>query len=174
MITKFSDLQTLPFNSDNDLIKLESILSALPSTPFYIAEEFYQNFGRWEIHQYEYGKLEIGQIKWLNQYIRANEIQASFILPRFSDQVTDASKRLRKFLDQGWSCIDDRDDVVKCWQIHKTWLKPPIFIQRRLLGNGNEKGIHLLEGHTRVGILKGCLENLQISENSVHKIWIGC
>jgi hypothetical protein len=171
---KFKNLLELPFDSFTNSIDVSSILDIMPSTPIYIAEEFYRPFGRQDIHQSEYGFLDIAKIKWSKRYLTADVINSSSILKDFSPWVNTVSERVQNFSNKGWECIDTRQDVIDYWQNNKTWLKAPLFLERKLLNNKNNDGIHLLEGHTRIGILKGCLKHLLISSDSIHEVWIGC
>jgi hypothetical protein len=77
-------------------------------------------------------------------------------------------ERLR---EKGWSCIDVRTEVVAHWQEHRTWLSPPVFLDGTLVGSENP--YRLVEGHTRVAILKGLLEHGLIEPDSTHRIWYG-
>ena len=74
-------------------------------------------------------------------------------------------------LVQNWDCIDTRQEVVKYWRENNTWLRKPIFINASLIKKDNK--FHLVEGHTRVGILKGAVQNGILDIESTHEIWYG-
>ncbi|MFD0229509.1 MMPL family transporter [Streptomyces hirsutus] len=57
------------------------------------------------------------------------------------------------------------------WEEHGTWLRPPILIDRRLL-DPSDSGLQVLEGRTRVGVLRGRLrEGLHVASH--HQAWVG-
>jgi hypothetical protein len=60
-------------------------------------------------------------------------------------------------------------DVGQHWGKRGTWLRPPLLIDRRLLDPPGS-GLQVLEGRTRVGVLRGC-ENLRVAPE--HQAWVG-
>ena len=66
-------------------------------------------------------------------------------------------------------CIDPRDAVVSHWKKHSTWVAPPVFLQNVV----NLGPLRLIEGHTRLGTLRGTLEHGVISAESLHSAWVG-
>ena len=78
---------------------------------------------------------------------------------------------MNKFEKEDFFCIDIREKVVNNWKIKKTWLRTPIFLDAKLLEKSNK--LHLVEGHTRFGILKGLLLKKIIGKDSIHKVWFG-
>ncbi|MEU4655007.1 hypothetical protein AB0G32_13900 [Streptomyces sp. NPDC023723] len=62
-------------------------------------------------------------------------------------------------------------EVGRHWEDHGTWLRPPLLIDRRLLNPANS-GLQVLEGRTRVGVLRGRLrEQLHVAPQ--HQAWVG-
>ncbi|MFD5661021.1 histidine kinase dimerization/phospho-acceptor domain-containing protein [Streptomyces hirsutus] len=62
-------------------------------------------------------------------------------------------------------------EVGRHWEEHGTWLRPPILIDRRLL-DLSDSGLQVLEGRTRVGVLRGRLrEGLHVASH--HQAWVG-
>jgi transcriptional regulator GlxA family with amidase domain len=55
------------------------------------------------------------------------------------------------------------------WKKHSTWVAPSVFLQNV----GNLGPLHLVEGHTRLGTLRGTLEHGLISAESLHSAWVG-
>ncbi|MFC7220366.1 hypothetical protein ACFQLX_19680 [Streptomyces polyrhachis] len=45
-------------------------------------------------------------------------------------------------------------DIGRHWEAHGTWMRPPLLIDQRLL-NPADSGLQVLEGRTRVGVLRG-------------------
>lgn len=62
-------------------------------------------------------------------------------------------------------------EVGRHWQENGTWLRPPLLIDRCLL-NLADSGLQVLEGRTRVGVLRGRLrEQLHVAPE--HEAWVG-
>lgn len=57
--------------------------------------------------------------------------------------------------------------VALHWEKHGTWLRPPLLIERRLL-DPDTGGLQVLEGRTRVGVLR---EHLHVAPD--HRAWVG-
>ena len=167
----FRDLLDRPYNKRNGIIELEALLEALPNTPIEVVKQVYRDHGRNGEHQQEYGELDIGSLSWAKREFAATEIQSCFVLSRFSEWSNSVSQRLDRFEPVGWECIDGREEVWRHWKKHRTWLIEPIFVSRDLVGE--EEGLHLVEGHTRVGVLRGLLRRSLISGSSVHGVWYG-
>lgn len=61
-------------------------------------------------------------------------------------------------------------EVGRHWEEHGTWLRPPLLIDRRFL-DPSDNGLQVLEGRTRVGVLRGRLrENLHVAPD--HRAWV--
>ncbi len=57
------------------------------------------------------------------------------------------------------------------WKTRQTWVRPPVMVERILLGLGD--GLHLVEGHTRLGALRGQLQAGTVKEGTRHLVWVG-
>jgi hypothetical protein len=64
-----------------------------------------------------------------------------------------------------------RREVGRHWEENGTWLRAPLLIDRRLL-NPADSGLQVLEGRTRVGVLRGRLRE-QLHVASEHRVWVG-
>lgn len=61
--------------------------------------------------------------------------------------------------------------VAQCWETHGTWKRWPILIDRRLL-DPPESGLQVVEGRTRVGVLRGRhRQGTLVAER--HLAWVG-
>ena len=67
--------------------------------------------------------------------------------------------------DINWNLIGHTDQTVVHWQHNHTWKRSPIFLEL-------DFKLHLLEGHSRFGFLKGLVSNGLISNNKTHKVWL--
>ncbi len=153
------------------LMDFNELLNLLPNTPEDVLSQFFYDHGRNCDFQEQYGHLEITKLKWKEVELKADEIIKSSFYEDYSDYIIGVSERLNKFEKEDFFCIDIREKVVNNWKIKKTWLRTPIFLDAKLLEKSNK--LHLVEGHTRFGILKGLLSKKVISKNSIHKIWFG-
>lgn len=61
--------------------------------------------------------------------------------------------------------------VSQCWETHGTWKRWPIVIDRRLL-DPPAIGLQVVEGRTRVGVLKGRHHNGSLVAKK-HLAWVG-
>ncbi|MFF2314621.1 hypothetical protein ACFVVJ_31410 [Streptomyces albidoflavus] len=62
-------------------------------------------------------------------------------------------------------------EVGRHWEDHGTWLRPPLLIDRGLLAPASN-GLQVLEGRTRVGVLRGRIrEQLHVAPE--HQAWEG-
>ncbi|MGA5566618.1 hypothetical protein ACPCUV_36375 [Streptomyces platensis] len=62
-------------------------------------------------------------------------------------------------------------EIGRHWEDHGTWMRPPLLIDRRLLDPA-DSGLQVLEGRTRVGVLRGRLrEQLRVAPH--HQAWVG-
>ncbi|EAA2924725.1 hypothetical protein KAO04_003888, partial [Salmonella enterica subsp. enterica serovar Enteritidis] len=68
-------------------------------------------------------------------------------------------------------CIDAREEVANHWLKFGTWAEPPMFIERSLIIPG-ESGLHLMEGHTRLGTLLGAIKYKFVQLADTHELYI--
>lgn len=61
--------------------------------------------------------------------------------------------------------------VSKMWEVHGTWKRWPILLDRGLLSS-TDIGLQVVEGRTRVGILKGRLQHGDFVSDH-HLAWVG-
>lgn len=167
----FSDLLDLPFDENTSIISRTAIVNALPDTPETIAFDVYSDHGRKTDFQTMYGNLCISTIAWNLTATTADIICAASMNPQFCRWFENVRRRLSDFEIDGWGCIDVRESVVKHWSANRTWVKPPIFVDKSLIDL--DRCLHLVEGHTRTAVLAGLLDiGVEVPE-SEHDIWLG-
>jgi hypothetical protein len=66
---------------------------------------------------------------------------------------------------------DERSEVLEHWRAHGTWVRSPVLIAGELLGSC--LGTECLVGFTRLGTLLGLLDRHDLSEQSMHPVWLG-
>lgn len=121
--------------------------------------------------QEQYGHLNLRIMSWQLQELRASQIAKATVFEEFRRWTSGVTNRLRHFEEDGWSCIDVRPNVVEHWREHRTWIRPPVFLAGELVGRGPD--LHLVEGHTRFGVLIGLLQAGALSAESIHRAWVG-
>ena len=167
---KFSQLLEFPYGSDGS-IDLPAILETLPGTPRDVAQQFLSDHGRKSVFQDQYASLDLSLIDWSLEEIEAYSLLEASIYPRNHRWVESVGKRLEDFHAKSWACIDSRRTVCQQWATSRTWLIPPIFLDG--IGPAASNRLHLVEGHTRVGLLAGLVQRAIVPANSKHQAWVG-
>lgn len=169
---KFSKLLELPCDSDGS-IDLPAILDSLPVTPRDVAQQFLSDHGRKSVFQAQYASLDLGLIHWSLEEVEACLLVQATICPGHRRWFEDVGNRLENFHAKSWACIDARRNICQQWSVNQTWLVPPIFLQGIQPPLATSDGLHLVEGHTRVGLLAGLVQRAIVPSNSRHKVWVG-
>ncbi|MEO8313235.1 MAG: hypothetical protein ABI645_00440 [Pseudomonadota bacterium] len=164
----FRDLLDLPFDARSGSVDVLALLAALPVTPRSVIEQVFSDHGRKSEFQQRYGQLDLSKIDWVLAELTASGVAGATVDPGFASWTHNVERRLEGFSVDGWACIDVRPDIVAQWAAHKTWKTPPV-----LLDGFTFAGLHLMEGHTRIGVLRGALSVAAIDAASVHAAWIG-
>ncbi|MCE4540774.1 hypothetical protein LXT12_26445 [Pelomonas sp. P7] len=168
---KFADLLLLPFNTRTGLISVEAIVEALPGTPAAVAQQFYADHGRKPDHQEAYGSLQLNTLSWSLVGVEAASLMDASTLPAFQNWFSNVGERVTRFDVAGWQCIDSRADVQRHWAEHGTWLVPPVVLTGAVVGSS--AALHVAEGHTRIGLLRGLARAEVLPASSRHMVWIG-
>ncbi len=167
---RFSDLLNLPYDSGGN-IELAALSDALPHTPSGILEQLYSAHGRKSEFQDQYASLDLDGIRWIEGDLEASSIIAASVYPEFRPWFDSVSCRVNEMYEKGWNSIDVRPAVRESWEKNRTWLQAPILISGDLVGSDSK--FHLVEGHTRVGLLKGLVAHGTVTPDSVHRVWVG-
>lgn len=165
---KFSDLLQLPFDSYTNKIPIELLRDCLPSTPESVLVQVFHEHGRnQELHSH-FGSMDLSTITWSEQKLPGAQIADCWVKPESLSWVNTAASRVQLFHAQGWHCIDYRKIIAKHWEINGTWQLAPV-----LLFIAPESALILLEGHTRIGILRGLISNGIIDAVALHDVFVG-
>lgn len=165
---KFKDLLDLAYDENTEQIDIEALQKELPETPKCVLEQVYSAHGRKYDFQEQYAEIDISSLVWEKTSIPACKIISCTYYQVFRSWFENVASRAENFYENSWKCVDTRQEVVKNWQNENTWIIPPVFIS----GKTKDK-LHLIEGHTRVGLLKGLVDKNIISNKSNHEVWIG-
>ncbi len=166
----FKDLLKLEKNEYGlmDYDELSDLLSPMPKE---VLKQFCYDHGHKFEFQEQYSHLKINKLKWKEIEVKASDLINCSMYDEFSEYVNEVISRLDNFEKESFNCIDIRHKVITSWKEELTWLASPVFINASLLNKSNS--LHLVEGHTRLGILKGLIKKKIVNNNSLHKIWFG-
>jgi hypothetical protein len=117
----------------------------------------------------DYGDLDLSRMKWDAEVIPIGE---------FMGMPTGASdgECIEEFAanPDHWVRIRNHGPhigVAQCWATHGTWKRWPVLIDRGLL-DPPESGLQVVEGRTRVGVLRGRYrQGALVAEQ--HLAWVG-
>jgi hypothetical protein len=166
----FSELLDVAYDERSGRVDSNAIEMLLPNTPAAV-RDVYSDHGRKEAFQAQYGTLDIGGMSWEHVLLPASEIVGCSIHDGFTGWTSNVAHRVARFGEMGWRCIDVRPYVVDHWSQFQTWIDPPILLDASLVGRPS--GLHLVEGHTRIGILSGLISYDVLRLDSQHSIWRG-
>ncbi|MGW1362169.1 hypothetical protein ACWCQP_32725 [Streptomyces chartreusis] len=147
-----------------DQFCVDSALACLP-WPDDVLEQFLFDHGDNAAFLYDYGGIDLRDITWRLETIPAAD---------FHTMPTGESDAgcIERYAENPVHWVTIRPpEVGRHWEEHGTWLRPPLLIDRRFLDR-SDCGLQVLEGRTRVGVLRGRLrENLRVAGN--HQAWVG-
>ncbi|WP_156317097.1 hypothetical protein [Marinagarivorans algicola] len=162
---KFKELMNLSADQAGN-IGIDELTLNLPNTPKDVLEQFYRDHGRKYQFQEQYAELDIHNLNWELVSLSFDEMSSASIFPNFQKWVnTCYMKSCRVSTDLNWKLIENTNKTVMHWKHNHTWIRSPIFLE-------SDCKLHLVEGHSRFGCLKGLVSNDLISSNKTHKVWL--
>lgn len=139
------------------------------TAPLQIFEQIYCGLCTDENFQHLYGHIKIESLKWDLISLPTSDfvgLEHNATVPGCVIEVSD------DFINYGATfIIDGREEVAKHWRNHGTWDEPPMFIDRSLVFPG-ENGLHLMEGHKRLGTLLGAINYGFVKLADMHEIYL--
>ncbi|MCX5136465.1 hypothetical protein OOK06_30815 [Streptomyces sp. NBC_00340] len=130
-----------------------------------VLEQFLFDHGDNSAFVYDYGGIDLAGVGWSLETIAAADFREMPTGPSDADCIEHVAKN-----PEYWVAVRP-EDVGRHWDEHGTWRRPPILIDRRLLAPP-ESGLQVLEGRTRVGVLRGRLrQGLHVAPQ--HQAWVG-
>jgi len=136
-----------------------------------VLEQFVFDHGTKDDFQQQYGHMDLHAMRWDLLSIRGDEILACSVYPRFAEWMETAAGRTRVVPSAGWKDVLLPPGAAKNWQDHRTWMRGPVMLRGDLAGA--DRPLHLVEGHTRVGALRGLVESGSLPSSDVHLVWVG-
>jgi hypothetical protein len=162
----------IKYDERSNKIYIEELKKYLTNFPDEVLQDFLSDHGRKYDFQHQYGNIELNKINWEIVEISGETILHCRYYNDFKpwlDGRTDLI--INNWQKSEWECIDVRTDVVAHWQKHQTWKRRPIFLDGLFMQCDNE--YYLVEGHTRIGVLRGLIKQRALSIQSKHTIWFG-
>ncbi|WP_329446326.1 hypothetical protein [Streptomyces canus] len=130
-----------------------------------VLEQFLFDHGDNAAFVRDYGGIDLREVRWRLETIPAADFVA------MPTGASDAGC-IESYAENPVHWVNvRRPEVGLHWEDHGTWLRPPILIDRRLL-DPSDSGLQVVEGRTRVGVLRGRLrEGLHVASH--HQAWVG-
>lgn len=166
----FGHFRFLPRNND-EAIPMDLLHALGIPMPDDALEQFPSDHGRNVWFHDQYAALDLHSIIWDEELFTAEQILDCSVYEEFLDKVDQFAEDARKVADEGWLGLYLQNDDILSWANDKTWRRSPILLDGSLIGS--DKPYHLVEGHTRVGTLKGLVEGGTLSPDSKHWVWVG-
>ncbi|MGC0208433.1 hypothetical protein [Streptomyces levis] len=115
-----------------------------------VLEQFLFDHGDNGAFVHDYGSIDLRNIRWQRETIPVDDFKA------MPTGASDAGS-IESYAKNPVYWVGLRPQQVgQHWEEHGTWLRPPILIARQLLSSPGT-GLQVLEGRTRVGVLRGRL-----------------
>lgn len=130
-----------------------------------VVEQWLYDFAGWGAFQVDYGHLDLMEMEWNDERI---PVAAFMTMPtgRSDGALIDENAEKADY----WSEARRHLGVPQHWESHGTWLRRPLLIDRALL-LPNLGGLQVIEGRTRVGILRGFVRGGR-KVAPVHDAWV--
>ena len=161
----------LPFDKHTGLALREDVVQHFPGIPEEVIRQFILDHGRKNEFQEQYGQLDLNAVVWAKETLQGNDLLGCSHFEQFDRRVQNSRSKVSVFLKEGWKCIDRRPTVVEHWALFHTWNLPPILIEGSVVGRPSS--LHLIEGHTRLGVLEGLIDAGVIDRDHCHEVWVG-
>lgn len=161
----FTELKKLPRGSSGGVSE-ETLRALTLPVPDDVREQVLCDHGAHPDFQIQDGKLDLRAMQWRLEPRRASEICGASVYSRFSHWVESVEHRSRMIRTGSWLEFDVREKVIAHWRTNGTWQRAPVLLDLRSLGQTT--GIHLIQGHTRLGALRGLVGLGRVRADSEH------
>jgi len=150
----------------------ESALSAAGVTaPPDVKRQFYFDHRTKGAFIAQYGDIDLLSLHRHQESRMATELLTATIYPEFQNWVDICARRFDSEPTYD-AAILHPEEVKDHWRKEGTWQTIPIFLHPSVVGKGGDT-LHLVEGHTRLGCLRGAVRHGLVEPRSRHKIWVG-
>lgn len=114
----------------------------------------------------DYGHVELSHIQWHLETLALVDLVSLPTGESEGDLMEDNAR-----LHAHWVRARAHLGVLEHWQTAGTWKRPPLLIERRLV-RPEAQGLQVLEGRTRVGVLRGRARD-GCFVAAEHRAWVG-
>lgn len=136
--------------------------------PAEVVRQWLWEFGDREVLREDYGAVRLDQVVWTLAEVPATDFDAMPTGPSEAGLIDEFAGQHRHWL---MAKSRYKPVVAADWEGRGTWSVPPVLIDRSLIGPPGE-GLQVVEGRTRVGILRGRRrDGLATAEQ--HLAWVG-
>ena len=122
----------------------------------------HSGFGRFLV---DYDGLDVTTLRWNDEPVSADEFLTVPTGPTEAGLIDEFAQN-----PDHWSEVRRHQGVPQHWESHGTWLRRPLLIDRTLL-RPPANGLQVIEGRTRVGVLRGFLERGR-EVAPTHRAWV--
>ncbi|WP_311208643.1 MULTISPECIES: hypothetical protein [unclassified Aeromicrobium] len=130
-----------------------------------VVEQWLYDFASLAPFQVGYGDLDLTTVAWRDELVPASEFLEMSTGPTDQGLIEEFAGN-----PDHWSEVRKHLGVSQHWESHGTWLRRPLLIDRALLHTGGI-GLQVIEGRTRVGVLRGFMaRGRPVAPN--HAAWV--
>lgn len=171
-MARLADLQHLPRPGDgraNFSTFQAEIAARNIQWPSAVIEQFLFDHGCNHHFVEQYGHLDLEHIEWTLKSITASELSKSTYHEDLGERLTSVAEHPHDTLRMYRSpeLISRRGEP---W--NRTWAVPPVLLSGELR-DPPQAELHLVEGHTRMGVLIGLLRLGEVEPTSEHLAYVG-
>jgi hypothetical protein len=134
--------------------------------PESVVEQFLFDHGTKNEFLSQYGHVDLETVTWDLRQLTAAEFLNLTVFEHFKDWLESSERDFQFRISQR------PNDQRLTWERSQTWIVPPVLIDGSLLEPGQSR-LHLVEGHTRVGILRGRLAAGVANPSQTHQADVG-
>jgi len=118
----------------------------------------------------DYGDIDLSRVRWTVEVVPATDLALVPTGASESSAIDDWAKQHVRNIELRNNGIHMGVGVGLCWDVHGTWRRWPLLIDRELLDPA-APGLQVIEGRTRVGTLKGRLRDGDFVADR-HLVWV--
>jgi hypothetical protein len=151
-------LRNIPLDPDRDIRDEEAFTAFMNREdivklgwPADVARQWLWDFGDREVFRADYGSIDLSQVVWTPEGVDAADFDTMPTGPRDRDCIEEYAREHAYWVE---AKARYKPEVKVAWDKQGTWLVPPVLIARSLL-DPSLPGLQVVEGRTRVGILRG-------------------
>lgn len=133
--------------------------------PDSVVRQFLFDHGRNSGFMEQYGHLDLASITWRMEQLSAEVVAAASTFSEF-DWADTVEANFEYYL------VLRTPAERASWVDRGTWIEPPLLIRGSAVHQPAAEW-HLVEGHTRLGMLRAHLARALVLPEAVHHVWVG-